>query len=230
MRAIHALFALGVLAVGTATGFAAPPKLDNLPSEIKPVDGYASYQPPSDVVSAEYITESGLRPVPDFLRPNKTLFAAATDGKPVGRYKIWIVAANDKGEQTKREFVVVIGTPPVTPPTNPVDPPTDPVDPPVNPPTSLYFLVVRADGPADPNFTKVMGLPAWAKLREAGHQFKDKTVTTAAKDLGLTLPAGTPLPCVVTLSTQGGVSKIVRPAVPLPTTDAGVAALPNGVK
>lgn len=112
----------------------------------------------------------------------------------------------------------------------PVPPPVDPVDPQPPPPSVYYFLVIRADGPADPAFTKAMGLPAWAELRKKGHQFKDKTVSAAAADLNLTLPPGTALPCVVTLSVAGGASKIVRGPVALPTTDAGVAALPEGVK
>jgi hypothetical protein len=120
----------------------------------------------------------------------------------------------------------VIGDAPKPP--APPDPPTPP-DPPVPPTGTYYFLVVRPDGPASPAFTAAMALPAWGELRTKGHKFKDKTVTEA-KALNLELPAGTQLPCVVTLATEGGVSKIVRGPVPLPLTDAAVRALPEGVK
>lgn len=225
----HVVLALGVLAVASAAAVCAPPRLE-IPPEIRPVDGYATYTPGGDVKDVVYVSRDGLLPFPAaFLKDGRSL-VVPVKGEKEGRYRFTAVASNDKGELTRADFVVLIGAPPVTPPIDPPATPPPPVNPPAKPPTSFYFLVVRSDGPADPDFTKIMGLPAWGRLRDSGHQFKDKTVTTAAKDLGLTLPAGTPLPCVVTLSVEGGVSKIVRPAVPLPTTDADVLALPTLVK
>lgn len=116
--------------------------------------------------------------------------------------------------------------PPTIPPTKP---PTDPPDAPPGTAT-YYFLVIRPDGPASPEFTKIMSLPGWADIKKKGHQYKDKTVSAAAQDINLTLPPGGPMPCVVTLSTTGGVSKIVRGPIALPTTDVGLAAMVAGVK
>lgn len=119
----------------------------------------------------------------------------------------------------------------------PADPPpkTDPIpdpkpkDPPPPRPVSLYFVIVRADGPADPAFTRVMGLPEWDTLRAAGHYVKDRTVSEAAL-LGVTV--GGQLPAVVTLkkSADDKTSVVARTAVPLPTTGSGILDLPKGVE
>lgn len=116
--------------------------------------------------------------------------------------------------------------PPDKPP--PDKPPPDPQPVPVKP--LYYFLIVRPDGPASPEFTKVMSDPAWAELQKAGHSVKDKTLTDAGK-LGLTLPVGQPLPTVVTLvvSADGTKSKVVRGPINLPTTSDGIRRLPEGV-
>ena len=109
----------------------------------------------------------------------------------------------------------------------PVIPPI--VDPPVKPPAdaAYYFLIVRPDGPADPAFTKVMGLPGWAELKKKGHQYKPKTAAEAKLDLNFDA-TGLTLPAVVTLSIADGKSKIVGDPVPLPTTDAGILKLLEG--
>jgi hypothetical protein len=140
---------------------------------------------------------------------------------------VYVVGFVTVGEGEIVFCTITVGGVPPKPPVPP-DPPTPP-DPPVPPTGTYYFLVVRPDGPASPAFTAAMALPAWGELRTKGHKFKDKTVTEA-KALNLELPAGTQLPCVVTLATEGGVSKIVRGPVPLPLTDAAVRALPEGVK
>lgn len=110
----------------------------------------------------------------------------------------------------------------------PVDPPpvgpVDPVDPPP-PSASLYFLLVRPDGPAAPGFTAALDLAEWDTLRAAGHRVKDKTASEAAA-LGFAVPAPQ-LPAVVTLREGPTGSAVVRGAVPLPTTGAGVLALPT---
>jgi hypothetical protein len=154
------------------------------------------------------------------------------DGKPLpyrAQYSLaWLTVGELDGVMTTITVEGGAGSPPpIVPPI--VPPKEDPKDPPPPPTGTYYFLVVRPDGPASPAFTAAMALPAWAELRKSGHKFKDKT-TTEAKTLNLELPAGTQLPCVVTLSTEGGVSKIVRGPVPLPLTDAAVRALPEGVK
>jgi hypothetical protein len=107
-------------------------------------------------------------------------------------------------------------------------PPPGPVDPPVTPPSgALYFMVIRPDGPASPEFTRVMQDPAWLELLAKGHTFKDKTVTEARP--WFTPPPGTTLPVVLTLRTAGGKSVIARGPVALPTTADGIRGLPAGV-
>lgn len=141
-------------------------------------------------------------------------------GKAGTTYTVTALLVDFKSQDiSEQEFVYIFeGT--IAPPV--VDPP---VKPPVIIPTTLYFLVVRADGPAAPEFTKVMSLPAWMDLRAAGHSYKDKTVTEA-KALGVTLPAGSPLPCVVTLAVTPSGSEIVRGPIALPTTADAIAKLP----
>lgn len=158
------------------------------------------------------------------------------DAVAVGKVELLIVPVGGDAKSVIRRTLEVTGArpPPDCPPPPVVDPPKPPpvVDPPVPPkPTVYYFLVVRPDGPASPAFTKTMSLPAWTELRKAGHSAKDKTLTEAVA-LGVKLPDGTTLPVVVTLqeSADKKSSKIVRPAVALPTTDEAILDLPKGVK
>ena len=222
---MRCIYAAAVCLLAAAAALAAPPAL-GIPPEVKPVQGYARVSPKTDAVSVVYVALDGLFPFPSEELKDARRFVLPTTGVKAGRYRYVAVAASKGGEQATAEFVVVVGDAPNLPP---ITPGPQPEPKPPDSPASYYFLVVRADGPADPAFTAAMGLPAWGELRKKGHQFKDKTVSAAA-DLALALPPGTALPCVVTLSTAGGVSKIVRGPVALPTTDAGVAALPEGVK
>lgn len=105
------------------------------------------------------------------------------------------------------------------------DPPVDPI----GEPAVYYFLVVRPDGPAHPNFTQAMLMPGWTKLRGLGHSVKDKTASQA-RDLGVVLPPGTVLPTVVTLKTSATESVVVRGPVPLPNTDQEILRLTEGLK
>lgn len=145
--------------------------------------------------------------------------------KVPGEYRIvwWTV-----GEGTSTQTIITVpGTIPPPVPVPPVDPPPTP-DPPTKP-TSLYFLIIRPDGPASAEFTRIMSLPAWNELRTAGHVIKDKTLTDT-KSWGYSPPTLTILPVVLTLDTRGGTSRIVRDPIPLPGTDAGIVGLPVGVK
>ena len=108
--------------------------------------------------------------------------------------------------------------------TLPPAPPTPvPPVPPV-PTLTYYFMVVRADGPASPEFTRIMSDPAWAQLQAKKHKVKDFT-QARARQLGLSLPVGMTLPVVVTIRETGGKSIIVRSAIPLPTTSAEILRL-----
>lgn len=105
--------------------------------------------------------------------------------------------------------------------------PDDPKDPPTQP-TGLYFMLVRSDGAADPSFTRIVRDPAWSKLKDAGHKVKDFGVSDLNR-LGVVLPSGSPLPCVVTLYDDGRTSRIVRGPIALPTTSDAILGLPQGV-
>jgi len=113
-------------------------------------------------------------------------------------------------------------------------PPPKDKDPPIVPPidtpgTSLYFLIVRPDGPAHPDFTRNMQSPQWETLLKQGHQVKDKTLSELPA-YGITLPPGTVLPCVVTLRIPADwkTFTIVRGPIPLPVGDA-ILKLPEGL-
>lgn len=137
----------------------------------------------------------------------------------------------DNKKFTKTRYVFQFsGTPVTPPPTDPKDPPTDPKDPPVTPVLTTFFIVVREDGPAAPSFTKTMSDPAWDALRAKGYLVKDYTASEAIAKLGLPRPAN--LPVVITLQQPAKnpeKSKVVRAAIPLPTTSEGIAKLPEGL-
>lgn len=212
------------LLLAASVTLAAPPKLD-LPAEVRPAGDYARFTPETDAASVVYVGLSGVDAFPSEELRDPRRFLLPVRGLPAGRYRFAAVAAGKTGEQVRADFAVVVG------PGTPTDPPTDPpVDPPVPPPAVFYFAVVRPDGPADPAFTAVMADPGWAVLRAAGHSVKDFTLTDARTRLKMTVPAGTPLPAVVTLRVAGGRSVEVRQAVPLPTTTDGIRRLPEGVQ
>ncbi len=99
-----------------------------------------------------------------------------------------------------------------------------PVTPPPSPTTSLFFLIVRPNGPASPEFVSILANPAWDDLRKLGHTVKDRTLD----ELGplYRIPTGTTLPCVVTLAVGAdGRSTVVRGPVDLPTTSDAIRRL-----
>lgn len=110
-----------------------------------------------------------------------------------------------------------------------VKPNPPPEKPPVTPISSLYFLIIRPDGPVDMSFTKAMSLPAWATIRDGGHEYKEKTVSEA-KALGYNVKSGTKIPTVITLSIVDGKSTVVRESIDFPVTNEKILELPNGVK
>lgn len=143
---------------------------------------------------------------------------------PAGTYKV--EAWNAKGDVASDIATVLIkigDVAPIVPP--PPKDPKEPLPPPVT--SSLYFLIVRPDGPASPAFSKIMADAAWSDVTKAGHVFKDKTQSAASVVLGVTLPAGTVLPVVVPLqvAADGKSSTQVGDPVPLPTTSEGIRKL-----
>lgn len=220
MRILSVLF---LAALCGAPAQSAPPKLV-IPAEIAAKPGkWVTVAPDTEAKTITYVSLDGLDPFPSSeLIDKRKMIVFPTEEK---RYRFVAVGSlND--EHAMAEFVIVVGAPPV------VEPPPKPTDPPKPIPTSsLYFLIVRSDGPASPDFTRTMSLSAWSDLRKAGHSVKDKTLTEAAS-LGLKLDDGTALPCVVTLreSADGKTSAVVRKAIPLPTADAAILELPKAVK
>ena len=137
----------------------------------------------------------------------------------VGNYRI---LAYTQDKPTAR-ILVIVGNPPTGPPG--VDPP--PVDPPVGQGV-YYFILVRPDGPATPEFTKIVSYPAWEELKKAGHLVKDYSKTDAVTK-GFIKNDAT-VPCVVVIKVVDGKTIFVNPFVPLPTTNQGVLDLQKEIK
>src|SRR5229473_610438 len=120
----HSLSLLLLLAACPA--YADPPSLD-IPDEVKPAGQFIIFTPKTDAVSVTYIGLDSLEPLPPAILKDGRMFALDCYGKPVGRYRFAAVAAGKTGEQTRKDFVAVIGTGPLPPnPPNPPNPPADP--------------------------------------------------------------------------------------------------------
>lgn len=107
-------------------------------------------------------------------------------------------------------------------------PPPDTKPPDTKPPVNAkyFFYIVRPDGPASPEFVRVMSLPEWDELRKLG-TVKDATLT---ESMSIYKPAdGQTVPYVVTLASKDGKSKVVSGPVALPTDGAGILKLRDGI-
>ncbi len=226
---------LAVLVLSAASVFATEPatipraksiKLDagfDPPAVMVPRSGFAVYVPPAEVKAVEYIALDGEDAFPvQVVGGSPTAFVFFSRGLPEKSYRFVGVASDAQGNLTRKQFAVTVGAPKPPGTTPPKDPPAVPSD-------TFYFLVVRADGPATAQFTKIMADPAWSTLRTAGHKVKDFTLTAAAA-IGVKLPNDVPPPAVVTLVESDTTSRIVRAAIPLPTTSPSILDLPKGVK
>lgn len=192
------------------------------PEKIESRGGFAIYTPGPDVKAVEYIALDGEEPFPvSLVGGSPTAFVFFTRGLPAKNYRFVGVASDAGGNLTRKQFSVPVGNVPA-----PKDPPgTTP--PGTTPADTYYFLLVRPDGPATSAFTKIRSDPAWKELQKAGHRVGDMGVTDAAQ-LGIQPPDI--LPCVITLLESGKKSKIVRPAIALPSTPQAILDLPKGVK
>lgn len=103
----------------------------------------------------------------------------------------------------------------------PVDPPAKPIG------DANYFLIIRPDGPASPEFTKILELPAWQTLKDQGYRFKLKTQAQALADIGVKPPAGAKIPCIIALSInlEETESRVVNDNIAFPTTEEGILKL-----
>lgn len=114
-------------------------------------------------------------------------------------------------------------------PQSPIPPPTDP---PVEPPPPVkplkgHFMTIRTNGPATPEYVRILSDPAWGELRAAGHTVKDYTLAEASAVV-VHIPPGTTLPCVITLDANK--RTVLAGPVNLPTDSAGIRELAKGVK
>lgn len=106
---------------------AAPPTL-KIPSEVKPTGQYAEMLPEGDSVTVTYVGLSGVDSIPSRVLNDKRLFLLDTRGLPTGAYKFVAIGSSKEGEQTRVDFVVIVGdsptpVPPVPPGPNPPVPP-----------------------------------------------------------------------------------------------------------
>lgn len=144
--------------------------------------------------------------------------AVAVWGLSPGRVLLTADGVEEGRIVTLVRVVIAVGgtTQPIPIPPVPIpDPPTLPV--------SLYFLILRPNGPASPEFAAVMANPAWGDLRKAGHIVKDKTLGELGDEYRV--PSGTTLPCVVTLKRTDRGMTVVRGPVELPSTSEAIRRL-----
>ena len=116
-------------------------------------------------------------------------------------------------------------------PQSPIPPPDDP-KPPIEPPPPVkplkgHFMAIRPNGPASPEYVRIMSDPAWKELKDAGHSYKDYTLAEASAVV-VHIPPGTTLPCVITLDATK--RTVLAGPVNLPTDSAGIRKLAEGVK
>ena len=214
--------ALAVLLVAPGWALADPPKV---PEAVAVAVGE------DHVLTIEVEADDKFGMAPGFKASDCTFFEGVLRGgkkqflvrpKKEGSF---VVTFWTKGETSYSQTVITTkgATPPIGVP--PKDPPGK--DPPATPTTGLYFLVVRPDGPAHPEFTAYMASDGWGALQKAGHQVKDKTLSEAGA-LGVSLPPNTTLPAVVTLRVApDGKSSTVLSVRPTPAP-ADIVKLPEG--
>lgn len=217
----RATYAFIFLLASLASVLAAPP-VEVPPTVTGEVADFVVVRAKTDGVTVMFVAlDPGLRVFPSGLLSDRK--ATVVTAPRAGRYRLLCYSAVGNDPTEPAVIVVIIGDAPDVPPPKPKDPPIV-----VPPTTAYYFMVVRQDGPAQPEFTRVMGLAAWGELRTKGHKVKDFTRTQATA-LGVQVPVSS-LPVVVTLreNAADGTSTVVGAAIALPTTDDGVRKLTEG--
>jgi hypothetical protein len=117
-KAFAAVFGLLLLSEAAA----APPGLE-IPSEVKPANGYVIVRPKTTAKAVTYIALDGIYPFPTDLLADKRQFVLPAQGLAAGRYRFVAVGSlND--EHATAEFAVVVGNPPPPPPPGPTAGPT----------------------------------------------------------------------------------------------------------
>ena len=204
MRPLTAL--LLTLTAGLAV--AAPPTLD-LPSEVRPANGYARLTPKTDAVSVVYVALDGAFPFPSEELKNPKAFVLPAAGLKDGRYRFVAVAAGKGGEQSSGEFVVVVGKGEPSPEPEPGPSPKPGPEPKPAPVTGpLYVVVVEETSARTPELARVLNDAAfWGSMKgkDVLHRFYDKDApeVTTQKYMPHATKAG--LPAVLLMDRAGKV-------------------------
>lgn len=217
------------LLLSAYSAWSAPPSIE-IPSQLKPTGQYVDYKPKTDAVSITYVGLSGVDGFPSGVLKDPNHFFLPIAGMKDGEYKFAAVASSATGEQKRVDFSVIVGKGGVVEPLPMPNPDASKPPPDIAPkPTVYYMMIVRPDGPASKEFTKIMEMSAWGELRKLGHTVKDRTLTEALS-LGLPIPQGTTIPAVWLLEEVGTKSTVKAGPVSLPSTAEGILALPKTVK
>lgn len=227
MKRLALLVAL--LATASAVLAAAPDAPPNVPAEVKETTTFTVKVEPGKKLGWQVAFDKKDCLLVRVYTNNPDEYEFLVQPKIPGKFGIAFWTVGDAAGT----FTVIGGagtsTPPAPPDKPPVDPPGDP-----QPSVSLYFALVRPDGPASAGFEQVLRMPGWAQLRKNGHLVKDMELSNA-RALGLVIPEGTPLPCVATLkkSALGTHDQLYvsgKPWLrPLPTNTNDVLKLTEGV-
>lgn len=234
---MRCIYAAAVCLLAAAAALAAPPKLD-IPAELKPESGYATYTPPADVKDIIYISHDGLIPLPAAILKDARILAVPTKGEAAKRYRFTAVASNAQGELSRADFVIPIGAEPddVIPPPKPKPPEPKP-----EAVTSFRVLLIYESGAtlAAEQKAVVYGVEVENAIRAAtaGDAAKfawrrlDKDADPATLPAGLrevwakAKPALTEVPCVVLQAND----KITIESLPAtPTAGAELVAKHRG--
>lgn len=157
---------VAVTLAGVAMG--APPALD-VPAEVRPAGGYARFTPKTEAVTVLYIGLDGIDPFPSEELKDGRRFLLPVAGVKPGRYRFAAVGAKD-GEQTRADFVVVVGD--VQPDPKPKPNPDPKPDPDVVKVDSVWVIVVEdAAGPRTVETAQALNDPFWQALRPK-HDFR----------------------------------------------------------
>lgn len=173
-------FALAAALVTAGMAVAAPPQLE-IPAEVSPDGQYVRFVPKTDAVSVVYVPLDGVEPFPaEFLKDQRAFVLDRASLAPNKAYRFVAVAAGKGGEQSRKEFRVVNGTPP-TPVPVPVPVPVPPTP---KPDGDLGLRKISREGAA-----KVTDRSAAKALAGANRATASAVAAGAANKAGVFDPA-----------------------------------------
>ena len=150
--------------------WAAPPKL-SIPAEVKPAGQYAIVRPETDATSISYVGLDGVEPIPSELMKDGRVFALDTRGLKAGRYRFAAIAAGATGEQTRVDFLLIIGNPPSPSPDPGPGPSPEPGPDDTKKAAHVWAIVIEESHDRTPQQGKVMydrDVRSW--LTAGGHR------------------------------------------------------------